>query len=95
MLKPIATLVERQLTWFVDVTWTGCPLDRASTGGWLFDLDQKSLAQRLVKCINADKAYKPNVEIKTDVNGKTYVSAETTEFFHKRHMNVSLKKLGF
>jgi hypothetical protein len=71
-------------------------IDRPNVGGWIFGTtpSQVSLANRLVKAINAGAVY-CDAKLMTDVNGKTYVSANTTEFFHKRHMNVSLKKVGF
>ncbi len=90
---PTATLVPTGEGFKIEVVWSG-NLDRPNVGGWLFGKKEKAIAARLVAAINAGKVY-ATPEIKTDVNGKTYVHAETTQFFHKRHMNVSLKAIGF
>lgn len=99
--KPTATITTDADGVHVIVSWADAEgkvqLDRPSTGGWGFDDSPKGrkTAERLAACINAGKAYKPNPKVKTDTGGKTYLDTDTTEFFHGRHMNTSLKKLGF
>lgn len=79
----------------VQVSWSGPEaLDRPSTGGWLFDESQRRTAERLCAAINAGVVYK-NPRMVRDVNGRSYVQAEQTQFFHKRHMNSSLRAVGF
>lgn len=93
-LIPTATLTETADGFEVNVTWTGQPLDRPSTGGWLFDTKQELLANRLTAAINGGAVFK-NPRVLTDVNGKTYVRADQTQFFHKRHMAKSLTAVGY
>lgn len=78
----------------LDVKATTIRVDRKEVHGWIFGLNQVKLAMRLLACIRAGKAF-DSYEIKTDVNGATYISADTTGFFHKQHMSKELAKLGF
>lgn len=86
----------------LEVFASGIDVDRKEASGlvrvhgWMFGLEpsQRKLAERLKKCIEAGKAFK-GYEIRTDIYHETYISAEENGFFHKRHMNASLKKLGF
>lgn len=80
---------------YVNVTWNGpTPLDRPCVGGWVFSPSQRKLAERLVRAINAGVVY-TSPTLRTDVNGRTYVEAKQTQFFHKRHMHKSLLAVGF
>ncbi len=78
----------------LEVTSTGITVDRPRVAGWSFGVNQRPIAERLKRCIEAGKAFK-GYEILTDVNGKTYISSEQAGFFHKRHLNPELKRLGF
>lgn len=80
----------------VRVEWHGPTLlDRPSTGGWGFTDDRRGneLAERLALAINLGRAY-TNAKLDRDVNGRTYIVAETTQFFHGRHMAKSLTAVG-
>ncbi len=106
MYKPTATVTRqtdpadsqgnRRTSIYVNVVWTGGPLDRPNVGGWSFPdtTTGRKTANRLAAAINAGKVFK-DAKLATDVNGKTYICAETTQFFHGRHMNSSLKAIGF
>src|SRR5437016_5921404 len=93
---PTAKIIERLDEIYVEVTWGPEKLDRPSVGGWSFDTTakQRSLAERLTKAINAGVVYK-NPRKLTDIGGKTYISAEQTQFFHEQYMNKSLLAVGF
>lgn len=71
-------------------------MDRDDVAGWIFGLEQRSLAERLKSCIEAGAAWE-GYEIITDCDGNTvaYPLAVDGAFFHKRHMNASLKRCGF
>lgn len=98
--RPLACLTfginEVQDLYFeVKVIWSGPePLDRPDVGGWLFNHNQRKLAERLVKAINSGVVFK-NPRVVKDIHGATYVEAEQTQFFHKRHMNKALQAVGF
>ncbi len=95
MYKPTATLDANANGIIVDVVWSApVPLDRPNVGGWLFDAKQRSLAERLVRAIN-DGAVYHNARVVRDINGKSYIHAEQTQFFHKRHMEKSLRAVGY
>lgn len=79
----------------VDTVWTGVPLDRPNTGGWLIggnDARKNKLADRLVRAINAGAVH-TNVTIATDIYGQTYVTANRNIL--GRMMNADLNRLGF
>lgn len=94
---PTATATYRpdREEWHVDVTWT-CDmpglLDRTAGGGWLFGPKHQRLAERLVAAIN-DGAVHGTPELRTDVNGKTYVHASSKVL--GRSANADLKRLGY
>lgn len=97
-MKPSAKIVNRHhpsdgTSLYVEVVWDA-EVNRKSTGGWTFNRNQLRLAQRLTDAINAGVVYK-NPKVLIDIYGETYVSADTTEFFHARHMNKSLEAVGF
>lgn len=71
-------------------------VDRPDIASWEFNLKQRPIAERLQRCIDAYKAF-VGYTVEKDVEGKTYVIEETADgiFFHKQHINNSLKKLGF
>lgn len=75
--------------WRVTTTWDA-PVDRPSTHGYL--LTNKKVAERLVAAINAQAVY-TDAEIRTDVNGATYVAA--TSRVLGRRASADLKRLGF
>lgn len=78
----------------VHIIWGGAPLDRPDVGGWGLPNTPHGwrLARRLALAIECGRATR-NAEIKTDVNGATYVSAEHT--ISGRTMHADLKRLGF
>ena len=94
MLKPTATKTFDADGIHVTVTWSGVPLDRPIGYGWLLGAKDELTADRLTAAVNAGVVFK-NPTVMKDVNGKTYVSADTTQFFHKRHMKKSLTAVGF
>lgn len=103
MYIPTATICFRPddpdgLTWLVRVVWSGPePIDRPEVGGWAFDGSsprQRSLAERLVRAVNGGAVY-AEPKLVRDVNNHTYVRARETQFFHKRHLDKSLKAVGY
>ncbi len=96
MYYPTATIIDQDGgDVLVNVTWKGFqPLDRPSTGGWSFPAKKLQVARRLARAINAGVVYK-NPQRLLDVNGDAYIQAETTQFFHGRHMEASLRAVGF
>ena len=73
----------------VGLVWAG--VDRATTsGGWAV-ADQKT-ADRLVAAIEAGAVLR-DVEVRTDVNGKTYMNYRSTVL--GRTMKADLTRLGF
>lgn len=99
-LAPHATAVYRNdhpdlEGWSVKVVWscdTPRLLNRTDGMGWLFGPNHKRLAERLVAAINAGVVF-GNPELRTDVNGRTYVSADVKVL--GRTANADLKRLGF
>lgn len=69
-------------------------VDRSDVAAWSFHAKQRPLAERLKKCIEDGKAFLGYL-IETDEDGHTYIAQENAAFFHGRHMNVELKKLGY
>jgi len=69
-------------------------VDRPITGGWgLEDTPRnQELAARLVKAIN-DGAAISDPEVRTDVNGKTFVNYRSNVL--GKRMNADLKRLGY
>lgn len=70
--------------------WKG--VDRPDVGGWAVGAQHEKLAARLGDAVTTGKAF-GRVEVRTDVNGQTYVSAE--HLVIGRHMNADLRRLGF
>lgn len=68
--------------------------DRLPIMGWSLGAraSARGLAERLRSAILAGKVFGP-ATIRTDVNGKTYVSADA--FVLGRRMNADLRRLGF
>ena len=60
--------------------------------GWTVKPTEIALARRLARAIETGVAFTA-VEMKRDVNGKTYVSAAAQVL--GRRMNADLKRLGF
>jgi hypothetical protein len=75
-----------------DVVWHGADLDRPHTDGWSLAINKMSLAMRLKKAVDVGAVFQ-NPKIVTDINGKTYVSAEG--HLMGRYLNAELKRLGF
>jgi hypothetical protein len=66
--------------------------DREDVYAWALPSKGRALASRLARAVQAGAVLK-NPVVKTDVNGKTYVSAESQVM--GRHMNADLKRLGY
>lgn len=73
----------------VRITFPNAGVDRPHSYGIAVT---KRNAPRLIKAVNAG-AVTPDAHVKTDVNGKTYVSFTST--VHARYINVDLRKLGY
>jgi len=71
-------------------------VDRKDISAWGFlnKPSHKAILYRLKKCIEDLKSYK-GYQVCTDVTGQTFVYAETSAFLSGRHMNSSLKRLGY
>lgn len=78
----------------LEVLYTGADVDRNHVAGWVFSPSQRKLAERLLACVQAGRAF-TGYEVKTDVHGKTYIDAKQAGFFHRKHMSGELRKLGF
>ena len=76
----------------VEVVWSGVELDRPNVGGFRMKMNHSVLAYRLAKSINAGAVYE-KIEVKRDVNGKSYVQASSKVM--GRHLHSDLKRLGF
>lgn len=74
----------------VDVTLVWAGVDRTTSGGWAV-ADQKT-ADRLVAAIEAGAVLR-DVEVRTDVNGKTYMNYQSTVL--GRTIKADLTRLGF
>lgn len=74
----------------VDPIWAN--VDRPNCGGYFVPADKPKLIERLRRAMIAGAVYR-DPEVKTDVNGKTYVHARATVL--GRMMNADLKRLGF
>lgn len=72
----------------VSPVWSG--VDRPTSSGWAVK-DMKT-ARRLERAIRAGVAYS-KTEVRTDVDGNTYVSAKSV--LSGRTMNADLKRVGF
>lgn len=70
--------------------WNG--VDRPNVGGWGLPLKDRKLAERLRMAVISGAAF-ADIEKKTDVNGKTYISAPY--LICSRMMNADLNKLGY
>ena len=84
-----------QLIWFAT---EGEQIDRPHSVGWIMDWRpaNERLLQRFGRAIMAGDAIR-KYEIKTDINGKTYVSSDwnKTAFPMGKYMNEWLTKLGY
>lgn len=76
----------------VVVTYDAPGLDRKDGYAWGLPARHRALADRLVRAIEAGVVL-GDPEIRTDVNGNTYVSA--TSRILARMMNAELRRLGF
>lgn len=76
----------------VSTTWSGEGLDRTEGTGFVFDIAKTALAARLVRAINAGVVF-ANPEVKVDINGHTYVGAESMVL--ARMANADLRRLGY
>jgi hypothetical protein len=65
---------------------------REDVYAWALPSKDGALASRLARAVQAGVVL-TNPVVKTDVNGKTYVSAESQVM--GRHMNADLKRLGY
>ena len=66
--------------------------DRTRVHGWSVGADRPDLAARLARAIQAGAVHS-NPEIRTDVNGRTFVTASSRVV--GRRMSADLKALGF
>ena len=76
----------------VTVTVTTPVTDREDVYAWALPSKDGALASRLARAVQAG-AVLTNPVVKTDVNGKTYVSVDSQVM--GRHMNADLKRLGY
>src|SRR4051812_6638327 len=74
----------------VAVIWKN--VDRPDVGGWGLKKSHRSLANRLAAALATERIH-ANAEVKTDVNGQTYVSSHPPILGRK--LNADLKRLGF
>lgn len=72
------------------VNTKGLPVDRTDLAGW--SVKDHVMAARLSMAVLDGKVFGPGT-IKTDVNGKTYVTADSNVW--GRRMNADLKRLGY
>lgn len=86
-----AEIQETEGRYVVLVNWTSPVVDRPCTGGISCGIDRK-LAGRLAACID-DGVCHEAPEVKTDINGKTFVSAACRVM--GRRLNADLKRLGY
>ena len=90
MLQVKAEIIQDGDEYYVNAYWSGEPLDRPHTFGWL--VEKKKDAERLVRCVNDQAAFGlPQVAV--DAQGQTYVQA--TACVMGRHLNADLKLLGY
>jgi hypothetical protein len=92
VLKATAEVFEDDQGIHVKVVWSGAPLDRPSTGGFIIGKGHLALARRLERAINA-QAVHANARVVKDVYGKTYVSANCLVLMRKA--NADLRRLGY
>ncbi len=80
--------------WLVTTIWSSehTHIDRKEGTGYRVGQKHRKLADRLAVAISAGAVF-TNPSIKRDVNGKTYVTAESAVI--GRRMNADLKRLGF
>lgn len=76
----------------IHVTVTTKVTDRDDVYAWAIPSKQEALASRLARAVR-DGAVLTNPVVKTDVNGKTYVSCDSQVL--GRRMNADLKRLGY
>lgn len=76
----------------IHVTVTTKVTDRGDVYAWAIPSKQEALASRLARAVR-DGAVLTNPVVKTDVNGKTYVSCDSQIL--GRRMNADLKRLGY
>ena len=88
-------LIEKADHLVVDIVWSSdtVKIDRPVTSSICFKKSHKSLAERFIRMVNANKHYMNPPKLMTDNSGETYVSA-----FHPvlgRTANADLKRLGY
>jgi hypothetical protein len=88
-LHPTATVERADQMFRISVYWNG-GVDRPCVGGYV--LPNKNTADRLASAINAGAVY-TGAEIRTDVDGRTYVRASSRVL--GRTASADLKRLGF
>ena len=81
-------------TYIVSILWKSdnVVIDRPVGEGWVFKATQRRLAERLVKCIDA-QGYLGKPILKRDKFGASYVHVHWDLI--GRHMNADLKRRGF
>jgi hypothetical protein len=62
--------------------------------GWVLDVKQTKLAERMQSAIKAGKLFKPFVTIERDYQNKTYYHSDLVVYTHRR-LNAALKSIGF
>jgi hypothetical protein len=75
--------------WEVRPYWNG--VDRPYTGGWI--LASYRTAQRLAKATAEGAVFGTDVQVRTDVEGNTYVQRSSRVM--ARHANADLRRLGY
>lgn len=78
----------------VDVVYENAGVDRPHTSSIAFwnTPAKRRLVARFMRAVAAGRLFY-NAKVKTDVNGKTFVSYESG--FNGRHLNAELRRLGY
>jgi hypothetical protein len=91
-LKATAVIREDAEGFHVDVVWSGAPLDRPCTEGYLLGRGKRRLAQRLKQAIDAQAVHlRPTIT--HDIYGKSYVTSSCRVM--GKYANADLKRLGY
>lgn len=85
----ICSAEEAEFQYLIEPIWKG--VDRPKVGGWL--TTNQKLASRMQKAVQDGAAFS-KIEVRRDINNKTYISS-TCKIYWKRRASTDLKKLGY